>query len=1040
MKEVLKRIGIVLGVTLAIVVILNYIFAGYADMRYSASAAKTAGGGPVEPVTISDVLEANIPSPTVAKVSTPGMSYNEAFPDATDEPEVVIESYGEAPMLANPETMREDYKPHFTEPLPPVEERLPLYPAVVRGPDGVGLFGGEWKRATPTHADISRKIGYESFVRFDPSGNLQPALAYRWTVENGNRVFTFYLRKGHKWSDGEPFTTQDILWAMNEHNGSPTWPDPSDWMQAEDGYIQLYENDILDWNGLATRILEEAQTGQPTPASQILAFAPDVLREQLNAVLDADGEPSKALRKRVVVSLNQAFRNAGSYKPAAWTVEPFEREMEERLATGLSGLDEPAFRHYFHMLEMVDLYRRSLADPDTIADQARSKLMLGLFRAAFRDFVKPAEKRRCQIVAVPDENGDDSHIIRFIFDEPNAIFLEKTATFQFYRGIFESPRHRHWVNHVNGSDRVEAVDFLDWKGFATLATNPDSGSGVASRVAQQLRAELNQSAVDVLRKISESNDDPAEADKSLVVEAVNDVFLTTTFYDPSAWEGIDWSAERDALMPEGYADLMRDRAGRERVQQIMVREELLQNVKNSGIETLSDENRYMFNQMMFRAAFDDKTGPGLIAYNREHALNIKAANHPNQYSSWTSLFNNTNAYDKELNPHPPTLRAWRGVSESKDQVHLAVRNPYYYRVDSEGNQLPYLDAIRTDRQTEKPNILLTLAGGSVTFQARDLSFEDFTYLKQNEERGNYQIRLWASDQAGEIRVIPIQPHLDPMLEEIYMDRRFRYALSHGLNRQQIIDVVYAGMGEPAQFAVPEASKYYSEVHANTAVDYDPEEANRLLDEMGLTERNSDGIRLLPDGSPFIMNLETAPSGYPLVLVEILTAQWRKIGIDARMKIRAQGLTGRLISMGVADVVISTTGASYFGPILAGSYAPTHPAESQAWAPWVTYLTNGGRSGTEPPPFMYDIQRMWEEVINSETEAEKVDAWSRLSERAARDLPVIGIMKPPGVLVYVHNDLRNVPDIALAGWIAHEPGNSCPEAFFLITGEPAVRNN
>ena len=109
---------------------------------------------------------------------------------------------------------------------PRVEERLPQNPAVVVGPDGIGQYGGVWRRCVTGMFDFDTKLCTESFMKHDPSGNIQPCLAYKWEASPDNRVYTLYLRKGHKWSDGQPFTTEDILWTCNVIVGSATFERP----------------------------------------------------------------------------------------------------------------------------------------------------------------------------------------------------------------------------------------------------------------------------------------------------------------------------------------------------------------------------------------------------------------------------------------------------------------------------------------------------------------------------------------------------------------------------------------------------------------------------------------------------------------------------------------------------------------------------------------------------------------------------------------------------------------------------------------------
>ena len=130
------------------------------------------------------------------------------YPTITEYEEVTgreITSFGEAPALA---------KLVVEGKLPPVEERLPDEPAVVEPVEEIGEYGGTWRRAavSPTDTMIHVRLGYEPLVRWARDGKtIIPNLCTSWEVEEDGKVYTFHLRKGVKWSDGEPFTADDIV-------------------------------------------------------------------------------------------------------------------------------------------------------------------------------------------------------------------------------------------------------------------------------------------------------------------------------------------------------------------------------------------------------------------------------------------------------------------------------------------------------------------------------------------------------------------------------------------------------------------------------------------------------------------------------------------------------------------------------------------------------------------------------------------------------------------------------------------------------------
>ena len=113
----------------------------------------------------------------------------------------------EAPILA--ELVREGK-------LPPVAERVGPEPVVMAGVDGIGRYGGTWQRLASSYNDINTiqwRLSYSNLVRWSPLGEpLVPHLAKAWQASPDNRVFTFWLRRGMRWSDGHPFTADDLVY------------------------------------------------------------------------------------------------------------------------------------------------------------------------------------------------------------------------------------------------------------------------------------------------------------------------------------------------------------------------------------------------------------------------------------------------------------------------------------------------------------------------------------------------------------------------------------------------------------------------------------------------------------------------------------------------------------------------------------------------------------------------------------------------------------------------------------------------------------
>ena len=1004
------------------------------------------------PATVQDVLDAKIPCPTVTKVSLPGLSYREAYPGATDEPEAEIKEYHGHPMHEDASLMPKEMAEFFPEGrLPPVGERLPVNPAVIRGCDGVGKYSraGEpmiWRRCgIDDRYLLYTKIGYPALVRFDPSGRLQANIAWKWEASADNRVFTFYLRKGMKWSDGKPYTTEDILFALNTViGGAAAAVEPPDWMRATDGSNMIYADDVSDWGGLTRRICVEAEAEGASAGKQLWKVIEEdktgrlkVLREMVEKAARG-AAPEEDAQYEILGKLNSALTSPAYYDGEAWRRVDFDEELRGLRARGVSRLSQKEVERFQLLMLREDWLRHAndLTDGKIWKPGAVTQFNILMFREAYAEFVAPARRDRVKVEAVADATGDARYILRYTFKQPNSIFLETAATFMFYLWHYNTQKAHRGRYHPDGYDKLDIFDILKWRELlggmrkASEAGGPSPGKHIWSLLGGEMKGKL----AERLPAEARGKD---EAYKREIVEELSRAMERRDFYDEASWGGVDLKGELGRLLRASYASLQARE--RRRVTEILRRENFLER----GVGDLSQEELQRFNLMMFRAAYDGdptleedrRDEVKLVAINREDALDKEAQFRG--YRTWSLFYDELGAYDPEWNREVPTITPWRVVSEPDDPRVVAVRNPYYFKVDTEGNQLPYIDMVDSDL-TERPEIrLLKMQSGQVDFFERETQWSDYTALKllakPEDYAKGYQVRLWANDYCGELIFISGQAHADPEYRRLQSDPRFRQAMSLALDRQEMIDIVWQGMGKPAQWSVPEGSPYYNARWNKAYTEYDPARANRLLDELGLVNRGPDGMRLLWSGQPLTLEVSTEAER-PLAAVQLACNYWQAVGINALMKVRRGDIKWRLYEMGKYDVWVHKEGGNYFGPLLVGYITPTHEAESVQYSRWALWLRSGGRQGEEPPDRVKELGRMFDKVVTSPNEEAKLAAWKRLTDRAAEELPVFAVTTSPGKVIYLRNNFRNVPKLALAGWIAHDPGNCNPEVFYIDQGQ------
>lgn len=236
------------------------------------------------------------------------------------------------------------------------------------------------------------------------------------------------------------------------------------------------------------------------------------------------------------------------------------------------------------------------------------------------------------------------------------------------------------------------------------------------------------------------------------------------------------------------------------------------------------------------------------------------------------------------NPERPSLEAWIVTEEAYLPGATRVvmeRNPYFWAVDSAGQQLPYADRVIGRIYADPEALLLGAISGAIDFGFRDLdSPGNRPVLAENREAGGYELFEVTATGGTHLMVYPNLTHQDPEMRELMNSRDFRVALSLGLDRQDLIDTVMLGVGQPWHAGPVADSPMYHEGYSTQYLNHDPDEANRLLDGLGLDQRDGDGIRLLPSGRPLSLTVEMSANKPEIIdLLEIMVGQWREIGVD-----------------------------------------------------------------------------------------------------------------------------------------------------------------
>ncbi len=311
-----------------------------------------------------------------------------------------------------------------------------------------------------------------------------------------------------------------------------------------------------------------------------------------------------------------------------------------------------------------------------------------------------------------------------------------------------------------------------------------------------------------------------------------------------------------------------------------------------------------------------------------------------------------------LNTEVPMAGAWHVTVPPPSDHVIMERNPYYWVVDPEGNQLPYLDSIATSN-FDSPEVLdMRIVNGEIDVQSRHVNMGSYTLYKENQEKAGYVVEqgFLASTTAFNLNICLEDAVLNPLLNSV----DFRHALSIAINRDEINEFVYSGLQKPRQACPVTGSPEYDPEYATKWTEYDPDTANQILDSLGLTQRDGDGYRLNPDGEAIAIPIEyTTITGAPFgPEVELVVKDWADVGIKALNKEMERSLWEERHNSNQIAIPVYTCDKSFLVKTNADRYI------GDMWATqYKDYYYSKGAEGMAPPEGhpLWDIWEAWSGV-------------------------------------------------------------------------------
>ena len=414
------------------------------------------------------------------------------------------------------------------------------------------------------------------------------------------------------------------------------------------------------------------------------------------------------------------------------------------------------------------------------------------------------------------------------------------------------------------------------------------------------------------------------------------------------------------------------------------------------------------------------------------------------FENWETFFKVKIDVHKTI--ESPNVGAWIVTQDNTGDLWAFERNPYYYAVDPEGNQLPYIDKIELRLYADSEVHNLRAIAGEYDFNHRGIAFNKIPVLQQNAEKGNYRVMLWPGDATfalsinytyglGDVKEPP-----DPEKMKWFVNKKFKQALSVAINRPKINEIVYFGTGNETQPVFPTWSPHYpGDEISKRYTQYDPDLANKWFDEIGLDKKDSSGFRLRTDGSGERLTLELAHGtgviDFPIV--ELLKEDFAAVGIDINLKVEEGALQTERRGGNVHELHIDgdVNGREPTGLLSGRSAFP-------AYSNWYSQRSGSYTLGAvvaEPPASDTTFWRLVELADESQKlrYADRVANYIENQDITSEELYYIGLVghspASNGTIV-VKNNFRNVPERAVNLSALQNPGSGRTVQFFFKGGK------
>ena len=455
---------------------------------------------------------------------------------------------------------------------------------------------------------------------------------------------------------------------------------------------------------------------------------------------------------------------------------------------------------------------------------------------------------------------------------------------------------------------------------------------------------------------------------------------------------------------------------------------LLASVVVAGPHTRGDSGLGLYAPSHYLSDFH----PDVIGLDEANAK-AEAAGYEN-WAKYMLFLNHANA-----NPDSPMMTAWRVVKPiTSDQWALEI-NCFYWAVDTEGQQLPYMDEVVLDLAENLEVLNLKAIAGEFTVQGRHIDLSKLPVFTENSDKGNYRIQFWRQPESGIANLYINESwvgdggDVDTETASFLQNKDFRAALSMGIERDEINEVFFLGLGEVGGLCAgwddPNDPGHYIGEHY---VEFNPDEANELLDSIGLDQKDSDGMRLMPGtGEKIVVTHSVAVAAFEDYegIDSMVIEMWKKhLGIDGKLDAQERSLwssrrdnnethLNSWESSGRAGAIITP---NHLGVVGGGGFIAVGASNDHR------------DNGTIADGWIGEWQKLYEEAKSDGSKySENLQKVVELNCNNVN--PITTVMNKPTYTAIIKKNVRNVPNPLPFSYHAQTSGNGFPETWWLEGG-------